>query len=66
MTAIVVVRPGSELDRDALVEHCRANLAGYKCPKQIEVVAELPRNPMGKVQKYVLAERFDQAVLDTP
>ncbi len=66
VTAIVVVRPGSELDRDALVEHCRANLAGYKCPRQIEVVVELPRNPMGKVQKYVLAERFDRAALDTP
>jgi len=61
VTAIVVVRVGAELDRFGLLEHCRANLAGYKCPKQIEVVAELPRNPMGKVKKYVLVERFTQA-----
>ncbi len=65
VTAIVAVRAGNELDQDDLLAHCRANLAGYKCPKQIELVTELPRNPMGKVQKYVLVERFAPAVPET-
>ncbi|WP_280458579.1 long-chain-fatty-acid--CoA ligase [Nocardia carnea] len=36
----------------------RTRLAGYKCPKEIAVVAELPRNPSGKVLKTVLREKY--------
>ena len=41
---------------DELIQHCRANLISYKCPKQIFFVTELPRNAMGKLQKHLLAE----------
>ncbi len=37
-----------------LIAHCRATLSGYKVPKQIHEVPNLPRNAMGKVQKHVL------------
>jgi malonyl-CoA/methylmalonyl-CoA synthetase len=33
-------------------------LAGFKLPKHVEVVDELPRNAMGKVQKNLLRDRF--------
>lgn len=58
VTAVVVARDGAALDDDALVEHCRNRLAGYKCPRQVLTLDELPRNPMGKVQKFKLIEQF--------
>ncbi|MFD0488391.1 hypothetical protein ACFQ0O_16650 [Saccharopolyspora spinosporotrichia] len=36
---------------DEVEAWCRRRLAGYKCPRRISVVAELPRNPSGKVLK---------------
>ncbi len=44
-----------------LVAFARANLAGYKAPKQVHLVDELPRNSMGKVQKFHLVEMFSAA-----
>ena len=34
----------------ALLEHCRESLAAYKVPRRIDVVAELPRGPTGKIK----------------
>ena len=57
--AIVVVRPGAALDEAGLLAHCRARIAGYKCPKSVEILHEaLPRSPTGKIRKAELrAER---------
>jgi long-chain acyl-CoA synthetase len=38
---------------------CRESLAGYKCPKELVVVAEIPRNPMGKVDKKALRATYE-------
>lgn len=43
---------------DTLRQTLRTQLAGFKVPKHIAVLDELPRNAMGKVQKTVLRERF--------
>ena len=57
--AVVVLRPGASLDLAALRAHCEAEgLAKQKCPEQLEIVDELPRNPMGKVVKPELRKRF--------
>ncbi len=61
VTAVVVARPGAGLDEASVLAHCRDNLAGYKCPKQVAIVPELPRNPMGKVQKFRLVEQIEGA-----
>jgi acyl-CoA synthetase (AMP-forming)/AMP-acid ligase II len=45
---VVVERDISEAD---LIAHARERLAGYKCPKTVDIVDELPRNPTGKVLK---------------
>lgn len=37
------------IDSARLIEHCRAHLAAYKCPKQVFSIASLPRNAMGKI-----------------
>ncbi len=42
--------------RDELIEHCRAQLAGFKTPKSVRFVTELPRNASGKVLKRQLRE----------
>jgi acyl-CoA synthetase (AMP-forming)/AMP-acid ligase II len=49
--AAIEPRPGSVIDRAALVQHCRAHLAAYKIPERIVVVEQLPRNQMGKVPR---------------
>jgi acyl-CoA synthetase (AMP-forming)/AMP-acid ligase II len=54
--AAVVVRPGAHVAADELIAFCRASLAGFKCPKTIEFLAELPRTGSGKIQKRALRE----------
>ena len=49
--AVVVPAPGATVDPDDLLAYCRANLAGFKCPKSVDVLEELPRNPTGKILK---------------
>jgi long-chain acyl-CoA synthetase len=48
VVAAVVAKAGSSPDRDALRAHCREHLAGYKVPRRIELVADLPRSVIGK------------------
>ena len=57
----VIVAGDSELTPQAVIAHCRSQLANFKIPKRVEMVDALPRNTMGKVQKKVLRERFDPA-----
>ena len=49
--ASVVPRTGHEVDVDRLHASCRAHLARYKCPTQIEVVADLPTTATGKLRR---------------
>ncbi|MBI1394500.1 MAG: AMP-binding protein [Betaproteobacteria bacterium] len=61
VTAVVVLAPGATLSEADTIAHLRARLANYKIPKSVHVVAELPRNAMGKVQKNVLRETFGRS-----
>jgi acyl-CoA synthetase (AMP-forming)/AMP-acid ligase II len=61
VTAIVVRRDGSVLDRDALAAFAGTRLAGFKKPRRIEFVASLPRNAYNKVQTHVLKQEFGAA-----
>jgi len=54
--AVVVAQPGAVLDAAAILSELRTRIAHYKVPRQVFVVAELPRNAMGKVQKKLLRE----------
>lgn len=54
--AVVVRRPGSEIDRMTILKYCRENLAGYKVPKKVEFVEELPKTASGKIRRFLLAE----------
>lgn len=49
--------PGPELEQE-LLDACRARLAGYKCPRSVDFVDELPRQPNGKLYKKQLRARY--------
>ena len=58
-TALKFAAEGAAVDGDAVIRACRSRLAGFKTPKEIIVQSEpLPRTPTGKVQKFLLVERY--------
>jgi fatty-acyl-CoA synthase len=58
VTAVVALNEGCELTLEGLREFATAHLARYKIPLGLKFVDALPRNPAGKVLKYVLKERL--------
>jgi long-chain acyl-CoA synthetase len=58
--AVIVPAPGSQLDIDAVVRHCRARVADFKVPQYVALRDDpLPRNPSGKVLKAQLREETE-------
>ena len=60
LKAFVVTRNGVEVSESELTAHVKANLAGYKTPREVEFLDELPRNATGKVLKRDLHAREKQ------
>ncbi|MBN9620461.1 MAG: AMP-binding protein, partial [Actinobacteria bacterium] len=60
LVTALVVTDGSDVSSEDLIAHCRAHLAGYKCPKRVEFVETLPRTATGKLQKFKLRETYWQ------
>lgn len=58
VAAIVVPKEGKTIDKDELIQFCREKLAGYKIPRLIYEIDQLPRNASGKVLKYKLRETY--------
>jgi acyl-CoA synthetase (AMP-forming)/AMP-acid ligase II len=56
----IVVKQDPSLSEDEVVEWSRGKLAGYKRPRAVRFVDEIPRNPAGKILKRVLRERFPE------
>lgn len=56
VTAVVVPRPGQEVNEDELIAFCRERLAGFKAPRRIIFADALPKNPSGKVLKRALRQ----------
>jgi fatty-acyl-CoA synthase len=54
--AFVTVKPGKTVTAEEIIEHCRARIAHFKCPKAVEF-GDLPKTSTGKVQKFLLRER---------
>ncbi|WP_216635938.1 acyl-CoA synthetase [Neptunicoccus sediminis] len=63
VTAVVVAKDGSSVTREQLMDYCRENLAGFKSPKHIEIVKQLPKNASGKILKKDLRVEY-QGVFD--
>jgi long-chain acyl-CoA synthetase len=64
--ALVVLAPGASVDGPGMVAFAREKLAGYKLPRLVEFVAELPRSPAGKVLKRELRARYASTPTPSP
>ncbi|MFC2067025.1 class I adenylate-forming enzyme family protein [Chloroflexota bacterium] len=58
--AIVVLKQGETATPEEIMEYCRARLASFKRPRAVAFVDSLPRNPMGKILKRELREKYGQ------
>ena len=58
----VVVARSKDVDEDELVQYCQERLAGFKRPRSVVFIDELPRNVMGKVLKRDLREQFGHPI----
>jgi acyl-CoA synthetase (AMP-forming)/AMP-acid ligase II len=56
--AIVVAKPGETPTPDDIIAWAKERIAGFKCPKSVDFVSELPRNPSGKILRKDLREPF--------
>jgi len=56
---IIVVKEDSGLTAEALQQHCRENLTGYKCPRHIEFADDLPKSNVGKILRRELREMYE-------
>ena len=54
VVAAVVARPGVALGEPAVLDFCRERLTGFKVPRQVRFLAELPKTGSGKVLKRAL------------
>ena len=59
---LFVVKKDSSLTAAALLEHCRAHLTGYKCPREVEFRDELPKSNVGKILRRELREEMKRKV----
>jgi acyl-CoA synthetase (AMP-forming)/AMP-acid ligase II len=56
--AVVELSSGQDVSPEDLIAWCKERLAGYKCPRSVEIMAELPRNPTGKLLKKDLRKPY--------
>lgn len=59
--AYIVLKSGTSMTAEDVIDHCRAHLASFKTPKSVVFIDELPRNPSGKVLKRVLRMEANSA-----
>jgi malonyl-CoA/methylmalonyl-CoA synthetase len=64
--AFLVMDRAAEADAARIIGQLKERIAGFKVPKRIWCVPELPRNAMGKVQKNVLREQYADAFQRAP
>lgn len=60
VTAVIIPKKGQTLTHGELKEFCRGKIAGYKIPKAVKLVDEIPRTFIGRVKKFELQEIFKQ------
>ena len=56
--AVVVLKPGEKATEEEIIGLCKTHLAGYKKPKSIEFADNLPKTPIGKIQRRLVKEKY--------
>ena len=59
--AVIVVAPGESLSEDEVVAHCRGKIGGYKIPRRMVFLDELPKSALGKILKNELRKTYGGA-----
>ena len=54
---VVIVKKDPNLTKEAIIEHCKKHLTGYKMPKVVEFRTELPKTPIGKILRRELRDK---------
>jgi len=60
--ACITLKEDKSATEEEIIEYCNERLAGYKRPKSVDFLGEIPRNPDGKLMKRKLRERYKSAV----
>ncbi|MEE2996291.1 MAG: AMP-binding protein [Pseudomonadota bacterium] len=61
--AAIVSRPGVEITENDIIEHCRSRIGGYKIPRRMAFVGELPKSAMGKILKTELRKTYGEEAI---
>lgn len=56
--AVIIVRKGMRLTEREIIDFSKSNIAGFKCPKSVDFVDDLPKSPAGKILKRVLRKKY--------
>ena len=56
--AVIVPAPGAALDAEGMIAHCRDRIGGYKIPRRMAFVDEMPKSAMGKILKTELRRTY--------
>jgi len=56
--AVCVLKPGQAATREEIIDFCRGKVSSFKRPRHVVFCAALPRNPMGKVLKRTLRQKY--------
>jgi acyl-CoA synthetase (AMP-forming)/AMP-acid ligase II len=59
---VVVLESGETTSEEEIIDFCRERIAGFKCPKSVDFVQALPKNPAGKILKRELRERYGKSI----
>ena len=55
--AFVVLHAGTSATQQELIAHVRTKIAGYKAPREVDIIVELPKTSTGKIQKFMLRDK---------
>jgi long-chain acyl-CoA synthetase len=58
VAAFIVVKNGTKVTEQELIDYCKSKLADYKCPKTVRFVEDIPKGPTGKLLKRELVKQF--------
>jgi acyl-CoA synthetase (AMP-forming)/AMP-acid ligase II len=56
--AVVTLEPGQQVTAEELIAFCKTQIAGYKCPKSVDFVEELPKSTVGKILRREIKKRY--------
>jgi acyl-CoA synthetase (AMP-forming)/AMP-acid ligase II len=60
--AVIVLKSQERASEQEIIGYCRGKIAGFKCPKSVDFMKELPKNAAGKILKRVLREEYGSRV----